>query len=337
MKQYKLIKSFRELKQEYPYQVTKNGDIYLNTEERLIKYDFKSKSDEVVINENIHWFTILEQQLIYQKKRGESLFFLNNNGIIGHFYLNKSLNFNNKLLFDRKNIKKCEYETVLLYDDLSLVPINLNYFPNKIISETSYISIALNTLFLYKFNNQLIWQHNFSDLLKGEEIKQHGEIIVHKGILYVYLADKRNNKNTATIAIDVETGEIKNKYKGFAGKLFLYKNKLYTASYYKVQILDIETEQILEIDFTDTLKAKDLQIHWNNFIVEDDYIYFIDGHWATTNRMGILDLKNKKLVWETSIKINDGINNNIREIKISENRLYSHCSDKSLHIFEKEE
>ncbi|MBV7441492.1 hypothetical protein KRX57_08665 [Weeksellaceae bacterium TAE3-ERU29] len=149
------------------------------------------------------------------------------------------------------------------------------------------------------------------------------------------MADKRNNKNTATIAIDVETGEIKNKYKGFAGKLFLYKNKLYTAGYYKVQILDIETEQISEIDFTDTLKPKDLQIHWNNFIVEDDYIYFIDGHWATTNKIGILDLKNKQLVWETSIKINDNINNNIREIKISVNRLYAHCSDKSLHIFEK--
>ncbi|MBV7441487.1 hypothetical protein KRX57_08640 [Weeksellaceae bacterium TAE3-ERU29] len=182
-----------------------------------------------------------------------------------------------------------------------------------------------------------IWQHSFSDLLEGEEIKQHGEIIIHKGILYIYLADKRNNKNTATIAIDVETGEIKNKYKGFAGKLFLYKDKLYTAGYYKVQILDIETEQISEIDFTDILKPKDLQIHWNNFIVENDYIYFIDGHWATTNKMGILDLKNKQLVWETSIEINDGINNNIREIKISGNRLYAHCSDKSLHIFEKGE
>ncbi|MBV7441489.1 hypothetical protein KRX57_08650 [Weeksellaceae bacterium TAE3-ERU29] len=209
-------------------------------------------------------------------------------------------------------------------------------FP-KIITQEYYIRILSNFISYYKIKqNQLIWQHNFSDLLKGEEIKQHGEIIVHKGILYIYLTSKKNNKNTATIAIDVETGEIKNKYKGFAGKLFLYEDKLYTAGYYKVQILDIETEQISEIDFTDILKPKGLQIHWNNFIVENDYIYFIDGHWATTNKMGILDLKNRKLAWETSIEINDGINNNIREIKISENRLYIHCSDKSLHIFEKD-
>ncbi|MBV7441491.1 hypothetical protein KRX57_08660 [Weeksellaceae bacterium TAE3-ERU29] len=213
---------------------------------------------------------------------------------------------------------------------------DIGRFP-KIITQEYYIRILGDFISYYKFEqNQLIWQHSFSDLLEGEEIKQHGEIIFHKGILYIYLADKRNNKNTATIAIDVETGEIKNKYKGFAGKLFLYKNKLYTAGYYKVQILDIEIEQISEIDFTDILKPKDLQIHWNNFIIEGDYIYFIDGHWATTNKIGILDLKNRKLAWETSIEINDDINNNIREIKISGNRLYAHCSDKSLHIFEKE-
>ncbi|MBV7441488.1 hypothetical protein KRX57_08645 [Weeksellaceae bacterium TAE3-ERU29] len=293
---------------DFPFIVKKVDDdcMYIMSRSKLGKIDFEGKAVETFS------FSIMGKKQI--KYIDEKLFLLReeieNDWVLSKGYFKEGITW-----------------SIPMEEDLGI----------SIIKDRFIILKSEDRVFLCDDKMNKLWQHNFLDLLKGEEIKQHGEIIVHKGILYIYLADKRNNKNTATIAIDAETGEIKNKYKGFAGKLFLYKDKLYTAGYYKVQILDIETEQISEIDFTDILKPKDLQIHWNNFIVEDDYIYFIDGHWATTNKMGILDLKNRKLAWETSIEINDGINNNIREIKISGNRLYAHCSDKSLHIFEKEE
>jgi outer membrane protein assembly factor BamB len=182
-------------------------------------------------------------------------------------------------------------------------------------------------------NGEKKWQYSFSELLQGHEIKQYGNIVVYENKLFIYLADNRDAKNLATVSIDINTGKVLNIYKDFAGNLILSDSKMYVASYEMVKTLNLINNEIIEIDFSDILEPLGLRIHWNKSIVQGDYLYFVDGHSYTTNKFGVLDLKSRKLVWNTEIKIDDGINNNIQKIKVIDNKLYVHCSDNSLHIF----
>jgi len=214
----------------------------------------------------------------------------------------------------------------------------------EITIESRNLFLISDSLFLSKDNekislkeidrNEILWQHTYSELFEGKEIHQYGNMVVHNEKLFIYLADNKDSQNVATISLDINSGKILDIYKGFAGNLFLNANKLYVASYETVKILDLETNQITELDFTDILKQNGLQIHWNHFLVEDNLLYFADGNWATTNKLGIIDLDSRELLWHTEININDDINKNIIDIKVLGNRLYVHCSDDTLHIFE---
>lgn len=192
--------------------------------------------------------------------------------------------------------------------------------------------IAIYSLSILNGENN--WKYLFSELLQGEEIKQYGNIVTYENKVFMYLADNKDSKKTATISIDISSGEVVNVYKGFAGNLILSDNKIYVASYEMIKVLDLYTNEIIELDFKDILEPLKLSIHWNKSVVKGDYLYFVDGHFYTTNKLGILDLKLKKLVWNGEIKIKDDINNNIQKIMIADSRLYAHCSDNSLHVFE---
>lgn len=210
-----------------------------------------------------------------------------------------------------------------------------DFIPVQSINSGIIISLNENILSAFSISESIIiWQYSFSELLQGQEIKQYGNIVVYKNRLFVYLSDNKDPKNAATISIDINTGKIFNVYQGFAGNLMLSNNKLYVASYETVKILNLINNEIIEIDFADILKPLALQIHWNTSVVQGDYLYFVDGHSYTTNKFGILDLKSRILVWYTEIKIDDDINNNIQCIKVVDDKLYVHCSDNSLHIFE---
>ena len=187
---------------------------------------------------------------------------------------------------------------------------------------------------LNSLNGEYKWQHSFSELLHGKEIKQYGNIVVYQNRIFIYLADNNDSKKIATVSIDINSGKVVNVYKGFSGNLILSNNKIYVASYEIIKILDLINNEIIELDFENILKPLNLSIHWNSSVIQGNYLYFVDGHSYTTNKLGVLDLKSKKLVWNGEIKIEDDINNNIQKIKITDSRLYVHCLDDTLHVFE---
>jgi hypothetical protein len=253
--------------------------------------------------------------------------------------------------YGNKQVKYIDEKRIFLREKIddnwqvSVIDINSNYIWTKSSNDDLIIVGLIGNFFLSKQeklltimnenSGHIVWQKEFNDLIKGDKINQYGNIIAYKDKVYVYVADDKDSKNTATVCLDQNTGEILDVYKGFAGNLILHDDKLFVASYSLVKILDLKTNKITEIDFAEVLNPLNLQIFWNKSVVHKNLLYFIDGHWSTTNQLGILDLENQKLLWHDAMKIHDTINNNIQEIRAINNRLYVHCSDNSLHIFEK--
>ena len=181
-------------------------------------------------------------------------------------------------------------------------------------------------------------QHSFSELLTPiqttNDLFQNGNIIVHNGYLYFSLFENNRHWNTATVCINIETGKIENIFKGFAGNLILFGDKIGVVSNETVQILHTKTHKIEIIDVSPILRSNKLQASWNgNFFTEDGLIYFCGN-----NKVGIIDLNAHELLWQNSFEISDteyNINRQVMDIQLHNNRFYVHCSDNTLHIFEK--
>ena len=333
---------FYNINQECSY-IINGDDLFISTERGLFIYSLKNDKLETLINKKIYWFSILKKQVIYQLENGGDLFGLwNNNKKEGKYYLSSSILFDdNALILDKKNENTKLYETILLYQDLSVKTINLTYFPDKIIDNNTYTYIALNTLFIYTFNNELLWQHSFSDLFETEQgaefIFQNGNIIIHNGKLFFSLFENNRHYNTATFAIEIETGKVVNMYKGFAGNLTLFNNKIAVAVNEELRILNLDNNEITTRTFS-FLKEKNITIGWNDFqISEDEKLYFIGNDHKQGTHFGIIDLQKDELLWLHSPNKNDKTCKvSIRDFKISDNRVFLHYSDNTLHIFEEE-
>ncbi len=211
-------------------------------------------------------------------------------------------------------------------------------FP-KLFIDKYYIKLSYNSIICYELKtNKLCWQHNSSVFLKGENVYQYGDVIVYEGILYVYLADHNNHNNKATLAIDINTGEIKNIFKDFAGYLTLYNYKIATVRGQKVQILNTKNQRIITKDYSNLLSDTNLEFSWNRFkISEDELLYFIANDHRQGSHIGIIDLKTDELLWLYNLNPNkDTYDIAVLDFKFSDNRLFVHCSDNSLYIFEQD-
>lgn len=218
---------------------------------------------------------------------------------------------------------------VLNFFDLPIGFNGINYFYKR-----NFISKKGDLLGCFSWvNGREIWRLSFSELLKNDNTESYGRMIVHKGKLYFYASADAQNR--ATFCIDFDSGAVVKKLDNFAGNLFLCENKIFVASGYVIKELDTETLQAIEHDLSDELSKANLQIHWEKSIVtKDGFMFFVDGYFYTTNRFGVIDLVSNKLLWHGNVEIDDGVNNNIQEIKIFDNRLFVHGSDFSLNIFE---
>ncbi|GIM50086.1 hypothetical protein [Capnocytophaga stomatis] len=304
--------------------ILQNKKLYLTGKNEIIEehYDFPSNNlyeyeDKIFSGKNFFFDT--------QKKKIIKIEELNNYYYTNDYYKDLLI-FSNEdmILFSVKEQK-----------NLIHIPFNEDFGIYKLL-DNKFIGRGDDFYNLCTFDNQILWQHTFSDLLQGEAIEQVGNIIVCNNHLYLCLKDGKNEKNNATFCIEVETGKVTDVYRGFYGFLFLEEGRIYTSYIYFLKGLNLNSGEIIEYNFEEILKPLNLKIHWNKSVVKDNKLYFVDFKIYSTNRMGIIDLETKQLIWQKDFEINDGINNNIQEIRVIDNRLYVHCSDNTLHIFERE-
>ena len=135
------------------------------------------------------------------------------------------------------------------------------------------------------------------------------------------------------------------------GYIRLQEDKIYALYGKSVSILDPETYHIRKIDLSEELAVLDESIEEflgteslgytirrfkfspTIYEVHYPYLYFAQERGA---QVGIVNLETEKLDWHTTIDIDYPVNPVVMDIKACKNRLYVHCADKTLHVFEKE-
>jgi len=319
-----------------------DGHIYIGNSKEILNYNENFNTINKVDIGVFHMRKFCNNILIQPKEeeKRESIFIVNkDNKLLENEILLKSFIDKDNIYILGSNRNICKYD-----NDLNKVEEynNLGKFPSLFINNY-YVKILSNTIFCYKLkNNEILWQHSFSELLEAEQgddfIFQNGNIVVHNGKIYFSLFENNRHLNTVTVCIDVETGKIEKKYKGFAGNLTLFSNKIAIAGDKVVEILDLETQTVLKKDYSKYLETDNLSISWNSFkISEDEMFYFIASDYRQGSYIGIIDLKTDELIWLHALNPDKEIYDiGALDFKVSENRMYVHCSDKSLYIFEKE-
>ena len=214
------------------------------------------------------------------------------------------------------------------------------------------------------FPTNLLWEFPLSSLGKwknpytDEEIDfQVRRLIgIYNGIFWVFLNAE------GFIGLDIETGELKYRIseyqqaigktstssyedgKGFFRSDYLLDNK-------KRKILGLAVDVFIEIDLTqeppfvtqyglqeefekyNIKKANDTA---GSYVVQDNLLYF---YLAEKLRFGILDINTKEIIYVSepiAVVERDDSFTRLRDLKVSENKVYILDSNHTLHIFERE-
>ena len=215
------------------------------------------------------------------------------------------------------------------------------------------------------FPTNLLWEFPLSSLGKwknpytDEEIDfQVRRLIgIYNNILWVFLNAE------GFIGLDIETGELKYRIseyqqaigktstssyedgKGFFRSDYLLDNK-------KRKILGLAVDVFIEIDLTqeppfvtqyglqeefekyNIKKANDTA---GSYVIQDNLLYF---YLAEKLRFGILDINTKEIIYVSepiAVVERDDSFTRLRDLKVSENKVYILDSNHTLHIFEREE
>ena len=250
--------------------------------------------------------------------------FLANNNIVTQTYFNG--NFSQKYytkinLIDKSIIKK--------YDKLGFNGIY------QVLNDDLFLSQNNKKIGLFDFENNLIWQHTYSDLLGLENpdiIGLYSDIIKIEDSIYLYLAGRdKNNDNQGTFCIDTETGKTKHIYKNIISFSYPEGDLLYNLHNNKLNILNTITQEIETIDFSEELKKYNIETD-SKFAVQNGLIYFSQSMGDIVSKIGILSPKEKKLLWKYEFPKGSG---QVGNLQVQGNRIYAHTQDKTLHIFEK--
>ena len=214
-------------------------------------------------------------------------------------------------------------------------------------------------------SDSILWEFSLSSLGKwknpytDEEIDfQVRRLIgIYNNILWVFLNAE------GFIGLDIETGELKYRIreyhqaigktstssyddsKGFFRSDYLLDNE-------KGEILGLAVDVFIEIDLTQELpfvtqyglqeefekynikKANDTA---GSYVIQDNLLYF---YLAEQLRFGVLDINTKEIIYVSepiAVVERDDSFTRLRDLKVSENKVYILDSNHTLHIFEREE
>ena len=211
--------------------------------------------------------------------------------------------------------------------------------------------------FLWEFSLSLLGKHKnpYTDEEKDFEVRRL--IGIYNNILWVFLNAE------GFIGLDIETGELKYRIreyhqaigktstssyddsKGFFRSDYLLDNE-------KGEILGLAVDVFIEIDLTqeppfvtqyglqeefekyNIKKANDTA---GSYVVQDNLLYF---YLAEKLKFGILDINTKEIIYVSepiAVVERDDSFTRLRDLKVSENKVYILDSNHTLHIFEREE
>ena len=210
--------------------------------------------------------------------------------------------------------------------------------------------------FLWEFSLSLLGKHKnpYTDEEKDFEVRRL--IGIYNNILWVFLNAK------GFIGLDIETGKLKYRIPEFHqaigntstssyddSKGFFRSDYLLNSE--KGKILGLAVDVFIEIDLTqeppfvtqyglqeefekyNIKKANDTA---GSYVVQDNLLYF---YLAEKLKFGILDINTKEIIYVSepiAVVERDDSFTRLRDLKVSENKVYILDSNHTLHIFERE-
>ena len=253
----------------------------------------------------------------------------------------------------------------LMYNDLELLR-------GKMLS--SYIFDEL--LFFEKENKiqtinflsgQFLWEFPLSSLGKGKDYNTDEEfdyeveqfVGIYNNILWVYI------ERGGFIGLDIQTGELKHRILGIPKGNLLGKVDSYVDSeefyiFYRAKfilddkkgiIIGLIADRFFEIDLNKEKITPMLYGMWDkmekmnlkkygvsgNTSLQEDLLYFYNDKEL---QFGILDINTKEIIYVSepiAVVERDDSFTRLRDLKVSENKVYILDSNHTLHIFEREE
>lgn len=327
MNSYKLFKVFFNVNQDCSF-INKGGNLFINIDKGLFIYNFFNNSINNIIEGEVYCFRLHNNKIIYQLKNGGNLLELETKKIFeGNYYLVRSLIISNdSLLIRGKNSenKKVIYE----YNNLDIKESSLNILPDMILYNSHYIYVELNTIFMYNFKNEIIWEISFSELIQSEDATLRSKIIEKFGKLFFIVSG-------TLFCLNANSGKVEHYFENYLYEIFQDDKQIYTSKFENILCrINPENFEVEEWDVSDLVKKNGFDsIHDHRCTAKNGLFYFTQTLGDNKAKFGVLDFNTKELIYKYEFEPKNG---GISSIQVNEDRIFIHTQDNTLHIFEKE-
>ena len=253
----------------------------------------------------------------------------------------------------------------LMYNDLELLRgkmLSSYIFDDLLFFEKENKIQTINFL-----SGQFLWEFSLSSLGKGKDYNTDEEfdyeveqfVGIYNNILWVYI------ERGGFIGLDIQTGELKHRILGIPKGNLLGKVDSYVDSeefyiFYRAKfildekkgiIIGLIADRFFEIDLNKEKVTPMLYGMWDkmekmnlkkygvngNTSLQGDLLYFYNDKEL---QFGILDINTKEIIYVSepiAVVERDDSFTRLRDLKVSENKVYILDSNHTLHIFEREE
>ncbi len=134
--------------------------------------------------------------------------------------------------------------------------------------------------------------------------------------------------------LDVNSGIVEYFFENYSYEIFQNEKHIYTSKYENILCrINPKNFEVEQWDVNDLVKKNGFDnIHDHRSVVKNDLFYFTQTLGDTKAKFGVLDFENKELIYKHEFEPKNG---GISNIQVSEDRIFIHTQDNTLHIFEK--
>ena len=342
-----------------PYYINTSREIQCGEKKQML---YKTPLDPIIVFNNKFYFSewennykIFDENLELIEEGKDRVFYK-----LSEFYIAYNRDGKNTILIDKKdNLIELEY-----IDRSSIRAFSNEYIYMYIYKKNKTRNIMSIRAFSIQ-NKERLWEFPLSLLgtyknpyTDEEKVFQVRRLIgIYNNILWVFLNAE------GFIGLDIETGELKYRipeYHQAIGKTSTssyddskgFFRSDYLLNSEKGKILGLAVDVFIEIDLTQELpfvtqyglqeefekynikKANDTA---EDYVIQDNLLYF---YLAEKLRFGILDINTKEIIYVSepiAVVERDDSFTQLKDLKVSENKVYILDSNNTLHIFEREE
>lgn len=172
------------------------------------------------------------------------------------------------------------------------------------------------------------WEVSFSELIESEKATLRSEILEKFGKLFFVVSG-------TLFCIDVSSGHILHRFEGIGRPIFQDQDYIYSTKYENILCrINPENFEVEEWDVNNLIKKNGFDnIHDHRCAAKNGLFYFTQTLGDNKAKFGVIDFDKKELLYKYEFEPKNG---GISSIQVSEERVFIHTQDNTLHIFEKE-